>query len=124
MRTRSPIPLNVPVLAPASSGGLHILSGLMATGDLTRLSRPSLTQSSRNSAPHPLLATLPNVRWCSASYYYSRRWGQRGLYPWGTLMGGAGVLTSAGLLLSPSRGLPPRWAHCSAVAAILGRGSR
>ncbi|KAJ1124890.1 hypothetical protein NDU88_003337 [Pleurodeles waltl] len=39
-------------------------------------------------------------------------------------MDGVGVLTSAGPLLSPSRGPRPRWAHCSAAAAILDRGSR
>ncbi|KAJ1114203.1 hypothetical protein NDU88_002442 [Pleurodeles waltl] len=120
----SPIPLNVPVSAPASAGSLHSLTGLMAAGDPTCRSRPSLTRSSRDCAPHLLLATFPKVRRCSASYHYSRRHGHRALYLWGTSMGGVGVLTTAGPLLSPSRGLQPRWVHCSAAAAILGRCSR
>ncbi|KAJ1109438.1 hypothetical protein NDU88_006799 [Pleurodeles waltl] len=124
MRTRSPIPLNVLVSAPASAGGLHSLTGLIAARDLTHRSRPSLTRSSRDSAPHLLLATFPKVHRCSASYRYSRHHGQRALYLWGTSMGGVGVLTTAGPLLSPSRGPQPRWVHCSATAAILGHGSR
>ncbi|KAJ1176471.1 hypothetical protein NDU88_001751 [Pleurodeles waltl] len=59
MGPRSPIPLNVPVLAPVSAGGLHVLSDLVAARDLTRRSRLSLTQSSQDSAPHRLLSTPP-----------------------------------------------------------------
>ncbi|KAJ1122767.1 hypothetical protein NDU88_001251 [Pleurodeles waltl] len=124
MRTRSPIPLNVPVLAPASAGGLHSLTGLMGAEDLTRRSRPLLTRSFRGSAPHLLLATFPKVRQCSASYSYSCRQRQRASHPWGTSMGAVGVLTTAGPLLFPSRGPQLRLVHCTAAAAILGRGSR
>ncbi|KAJ1165436.1 hypothetical protein NDU88_005864 [Pleurodeles waltl] len=76
----------------------------MAAGDPTRRSRPSLTRSSRGSAPHLLLATFPKVRRCSTSYHCSRRQRQRALYPWGASIGDVRVLTTAGPLLSLSRG--------------------
>ncbi|KAJ1122638.1 hypothetical protein NDU88_001123 [Pleurodeles waltl] len=124
MRTRSPIPLNVPVLAPASAGGLHSLTGLVGAGDLTSQSRPFLTRSFRGSALHQLLAPIPKVRRCSVSYSYSQRQRQRAPHPWGTSMGAVGVLTTAGPLLSPSRGPQPQRVHCTAAAAILGCGNR
>ncbi|KAJ1204964.1 hypothetical protein NDU88_000399 [Pleurodeles waltl] len=121
MRTRSPTPLNVPVSAPVSAGGLHTLSGLTVAGDPIRRRRLSPTRSPRDSAPHSLPPTLPKVRWCSALYLYYRRYGQRCLYPWCSSMDGVGVFTSTGPLHSTSRG--PRRAHCSTVAAISDRGS-
>ncbi|KAJ1195108.1 hypothetical protein NDU88_004390 [Pleurodeles waltl] len=59
MRSRSPIPPNVPVLASVSAGGLYALPGLATTGGLTRRSCLSLTRRSWGSAPHTLLFTPP-----------------------------------------------------------------
>ncbi|KAJ1170076.1 hypothetical protein NDU88_001957 [Pleurodeles waltl] len=71
---------------------------------------------------HSLLSFM--VRRRSTAHHHSCSREQRAQHPRGTLIGGAEVPDAAGPPHALSRGLQPRWIHCSIAAAILGRGSR
>ncbi|KAJ1187004.1 hypothetical protein NDU88_003783 [Pleurodeles waltl] len=117
-RPWSSIPLNVPVLVPVSGGGLRVLPGLAAAGNPTHRSRLSLTRSSQDFAPHPLLS-IP-------SEFADVLLRIVALTVGGLLrpsMDGGGVLTSTGPSYPLSRGPQLQRVHCSVAAAILDRGS-